>query len=159
MLTEIIGVSQAEKEKIYSAALLHDVGKLRISLDILNKPGKLNEAEYKQVRKHSYFGYKYLKSVGADEYVSNCVRWHHEKYCGGNFELHVKGLDIPLGARVIKICDVYDAINNDRPYHKGKSKIETIRKMDKMSEEFDPEIYTMFREHVLYCANLESSLG
>lgn len=158
-LLTLLGVEEKTRKDIYIAAMLHDVGKVRIADSILEKTGKLTETEFKAVKKHAYFGYKILKSSGASDNVCTSVLYHHENYDGSGYSRGVGGESIPLGARIIKICDVYDAINSDRIYHKGKSAQVTLAIMDSECQNFDAEMYQTFKCIIIKRHGVESQVG
>lgn len=111
-----IGLSTVELQRLGIAALLHDVGKMFLDPKILNKAGKLTDAEYKLVNQHSSFSYKYIKEsyhIHISTYLG--VLYHHEKIDGTGYPKGKKGKDIPLFSRIISICDVYDALTSNRP--------------------------------------------
>lgn len=99
------------------AALLHDIGKRAIPLEIIRKPGKLTDKEFEEIKKHPTIGYMLLKKQGGySEAVLGGVLMHQEKYDGSGYPLHLKGENISLIARIITVADVYDALTSKRPY-------------------------------------------
>lgn len=101
------------------AAKLHDVGKISISSEILNKPGKLTEDEYEVIKTHSDNGYKLLNKAQAFNNAKWGVLYHHEKYGGGGYPHGLKGDEIPLIAQIISVADIYDALTSERAYRKA----------------------------------------
>lgn len=130
-----------ELETLSLAALLHDLGKVCISEDILNKPGKLMETEYKIVQSHSRVGYEVLKNITSFEKIAEYVLYHHERYDGTGYPAGLKGKEIPLMSRIISVADVYDAISSKRVYRPamGQSEALTVM-MDGIGTQFDPQI-------------------
>jgi len=111
-----IGLSSIELQRLGIAALLHDVGKMFLDPKILNKVGKLSDAEYQLVQQHSSYSYKYIKEsyhIHVSTYLG--ILYHHEKINGTGYPKGKKGKDIPLYSRIISICDVYDALTSNRP--------------------------------------------
>ena len=106
---------------IAAAALLHDVGKLAIPEQILNKPGPLTPEEYAYVQRHSVIGADLLASVPFNGPLALIVRHHHESWDGSGYPDRLRGKDIPVGARVLAIVDCYDALTSDRPYRAALS--------------------------------------
>lgn len=121
VLSVVIGVGIGmEKEDLYNlglGAVLHDMGKIFIDKDVINKPGKLTPEEYEEIKKHSEYGYKYLKEtyqIPTASYVG--VLHHHEKYDGTGYPTNISKESISLIGRIICIADVYDALTSNRPY-------------------------------------------
>jgi len=108
-----LGLSTRELEILKDAGALHDIGKIGISGDILNKPGKLTDAEYDEVKRHPTFGYNILKPLGQQELL-DCTLYHHERLDGHGYPTATQ--NIPLLARVTQIADVWDALTSRRPY-------------------------------------------
>jgi putative nucleotidyltransferase with HDIG domain len=101
---------------IDAAALLHDVGKLGISVRLLNKPGPLTIAEYDEVKRHSTIGADALTAAGCPSLLAQLVRHHHENWDGSGYPDGLEREDIPMGSRLLAIVDCYDALTSDRPY-------------------------------------------
>lgn len=134
-------------EDIETAALLHDVGKIdAIYSDILKKKGSLSKEEMEIIKSHVEKGVELLSSLssfGSDIIAS--VRHHHERYDGSGYPDGISGLTIPLGARIIKMCDAVDAMLSDRPYRKALSIPDVREQLLIFSErEFDPQLVTVF---------------
>ena len=110
------GMSQEDCEKVYFAALLHDVGKIGIADDIINKNGKLTDEEYAQIKLHPVFGNQILSSIQQSPYLSIGAHHHHERYDGKGYPDGLKGEDIPEIARIIAVADAYDAMTSRRSY-------------------------------------------
>lgn len=124
VLSVVIGVGMGlDKEDLYNlglGAVLHDMGKVFIDKDILNKPGKLNLQEYEEIKKHSEFGYKFLKETYQIPIASFVgVLHHHEKYDGSGYPSRLSKNNISMLGRIIGIADVYDALISTRPYRKA----------------------------------------
>ena len=116
-LARALGVTDDPTLKaIEAAALLHDTGKLAVPEHILNKPGKLNEAEFEQMKRHVDVGADILSLVEFPFPVVPIVRCHHENWDGTGYPRGVKGTDIPIGARILSVVDCFDALTSDRPY-------------------------------------------
>ena len=150
-LCKIIGLNPQETESIKNAALLHDIGKIGIPGYILNKPGALNKDEYDDVMKqHVIIGANILKNVPFFTEISDLVLHHHEKWDGTGYPDGLKGEKIPLGSRIIAICDVYDALTTDRPYRKAMSIEEALKIIKKeKSKYFDPKLTDIFINIIL----------
>lgn len=129
---------------VYYSGLYHDIGKYHIDNGILNKPSKLDEKEFETIKKHPEIGYRMLKHTGLSDMVLDAVRLHHEKYNGQGYPLGLAGEEIPILARIIQICDVYDALTSDRPYRKGYSSEEAVQIMKETPDYFDPVLFQDF---------------
>ncbi|MBQ8708435.1 MAG: HD domain-containing protein [Succinivibrionaceae bacterium] len=145
-------LTEANIEKIKSAAPLHDVGKIKIPDAVLNKPGKLTVVEYEIMKKHSEYGadliMRSIKNVEDKKYFSiayNIALFHHERYDGKGYPTGISGEQIPLEARVMALADVYDALVSPRvykePFPKSKA-IEILR--EGRGTQFDPELTDIF---------------
>lgn len=104
---------------IYIAALMHDIGKIYLPKNILNKPGLLTHEERMIVQSHSILGYLFLNQFTVFDHVKDIVLHHHERYDGNGYPSGLKKDRIPLGSRVIAVADTYDALTSERIYHKA----------------------------------------
>ncbi|MCX7796985.1 MAG: HD domain-containing protein [bacterium] len=136
-----MGLSEARIERIRNAALLHDLGKIGLSLNILNKPDKLTKEEWLQIYKHPIVGEDLSKEISRFKEVPLWIRHHHEKYNGNGYPDGLRGEEIPLESRIIACADAFDAITTDRPYSKRKgieeAKIELYKSIN---SQLDPEV-------------------
>jgi diguanylate cyclase (GGDEF)-like protein/PAS domain S-box-containing protein len=127
------------------AGALHDIGKITVSPQILNKRGKLSSEEFEEVKRHSEIGYQILRSV--DEYLpmAEFVLCHHERWDGKGYPRGLKGEEIPLGARIISVADAFEAMTAKRSYQKTKTKEEALAELKKCAgTQFDPEVVDLF---------------
>jgi len=146
---KLLKVSQSELRALVAGALLHDIGKLAVPEYILNKPGKLTEAEFAKMKIHPTVGGDILKRVNFPYPVEDIVRYHHEKWNGTGYPKGLKTEQIPLVARIISVVDFYDATRCDRPYRKGMKLEESIGLLQKMAgSSFDPRVVDLFIKHV-----------
>ncbi|MFL5607103.1 MAG: HD domain-containing phosphohydrolase [Gemmatimonadaceae bacterium] len=130
-------------------ALLHDVGKLIVPAEVLNKPGKLTDEEWALVRKHPEAGEQMLADVQFPWDVSPMVRSHHERWDGKGYPDGLAGEDIPLPARILCVADVYDALTTERSYKKAFTQLEAIEIMRReVGKQFDPQLFSKFEEMV-----------
>jgi putative nucleotidyltransferase with HDIG domain len=121
-LARALGVDdEATLKSIEAAALLHDTGKLAVPEHILNKPGKLSDAEFEQMKRHVDVGADILSLVNFPYPVVPIVRCHHENWDGTGYPRGVSGADIPIGARILSVVDCFDALTSDRPYRSALS--------------------------------------
>ena len=127
------------------AGLLHDLGKAMMPMDVLNKPGKLTDEEFRIMKSHPEEGYKLLQGSGVDEITFDVVLHHHEKTDGSGYPKGLKDSEISLYAKMGAVCDVYDAITSNRPYKAGWCPAESLRKMAEWTNgHFDPTIFQDF---------------
>ena len=101
------------------AGYLHDLGKLAVSNEILENPGKLSENEFNIIRSHPYYTYHLLESIPAFKTINKWASHHHEKLDGTGYPFHIAGENLSLGSRVMAVSDVFTAITEDRPYRKS----------------------------------------
>ncbi len=145
MIAEEMGMSASEIDIIRNASILHDVGKIGIREEILKKPGRLTEDEKLEMQYHPYIGTKILQSVKLLEPVLPLVYYHQERYDGSGYPEGLKGEEIPLGARIIAVCDAFEAMTSDRPYRKALHPAEAIEELKRESgHQFDPKIVEVF---------------
>lgn len=134
-------LSQWEIEKLHIAAMLHDVGKIGISDNILNKPGKLTDEEYNIIKEHPTIGVKILKKIKNIDYVHKIVEQHHERYDGKGYPHGLKGENADLQVYIVQLADTVDAMTSDRPYRKGLSKAIVKMEIEKYSgTQFHPKV-------------------
>lgn len=154
-IADQMGLPIDEIESIRVAGLLHDVGKIDVSLDVLKKASALDAAEWEQVKTHAIKGTALLQPVGGLlRHVVPLVEFHHECYDGSGY-LGLAGEVIPLGARILSVADAYDAMVCDRPYRAGRTTAEAIKEVERCSgTQFDPKIVDAFKK-VIYRAGEE----
>ncbi|MBQ7698896.1 MAG: HD domain-containing protein [Clostridia bacterium] len=139
-------------EYIILAAPMHDIGKIKIPDAILNKPGRLSEAEYEIMKNHSVYGAdiieKTMKDVEEEDYYAvacNIAKYHHERFDGKGYPEGLKGEAIPLEARIMSLADVYDALVSERVYKEAYSPDEARRIIEEgRGTQFDPELMDLF---------------
>lgn len=132
-------------EDITTAALLHDIGKIRIPKNILNKPGKLTGNEFQIIKKHSQYGFEILKNTNQLRHIAEVVLCHHEKINGKGYPAGKTGKEIPLIAQILSIIDVYEAITSDRIYRKAMTQKEAFQIIyDGMGTHFNSTLVKKF---------------
>lgn len=139
-------LSQGRIEDIRAAALLHDIGKLDISRELLYKAARLTEEEFDEMKKHVDKGIKLLQPVGGSlRRVIPIVLAHHDKFDGSGYH-ETRGEEIPIESRIISVADVYDSLTSDRPYRKALSPFDAKEIIEKgAGTEFDPKVVAAFR--------------
>lgn len=148
MIVEKLDITREYKEEIINYSTLHDIGKIFIPHEILNKNGKLSKEEFEEIKKHTVYA-KRLLAHPRFKVALNIALFHHENYDGTGYPLGMVGDEIPLEARIVKIVDVYDALRSDRPYKKGLTHEEAINIMTKGDgrvelSHFDPQLLKIF---------------
>lgn len=139
-----------EIERIRMAGILHDIGKIIVPPDLLNKPGLLTNEEYELIKRHAETSYQILKSVDMYSDFAEDVLYHHERIDGKGYPEGLKGDEIPINSRIIAVADAYEAMTSERPYHEIKSKEEAIKELIKCSgKQFDSNIVEIFINKVL----------
>ena len=128
------------------AGILHDIGKLKLTgyIDGQEKDPLLIE-ELKYVRMHSALGYEELKNQGYSDIVLESILYHHENYDGTGYPSNLSGKEIPLGARILRVCDVYAALSSDRPYRRAFDITTVIDLMIDEIKNFDMEVFLAFQ--------------
>jgi putative two-component system response regulator len=142
-----MGLGEGFVEQILWASPMHDIGKIGIPDRVLQKPGKLDDAEWVIMRQHTVIGAKILKGASADfiKLAESISLNHHEKWDGSGYPQGIKGPDIPLAARIVAVADVFDALTSERPYKKPfpLEKAMSIIK-ESRGTHFDPEVADAF---------------
>lgn len=141
-----LGLSEEDTRSAGVAGLMHDLGKAAMPMDVLNKPGKLTDAEFAIIKTHPVEGYRLLEGgSGVDPMVMDVCLHHHEKIDGSGYPKGLKGDEISLFAKMGAVCDVYDAITSNRPYKAGWDPAESLRKMAEWaSGHFDGKVFQAF---------------
>ncbi|MPN19215.1 Cyclic di-GMP phosphodiesterase [bioreactor metagenome] len=144
-LARQLGLDEQQVREAGMGGLLHDLGKAMIPPAILNKPGKLSDAEFAVIRTHPDEGHRMLLAGRSiSEAVRDICLHHHEKFDGSGYPAGLKGEQISLLARMGAVCDVYDAISSNRPYKAGWDPAESIRRMAEWQGHFDPAVFQAF---------------
>lgn len=144
-----IGFNEEQLRILSISAILHDIGKIAIPEIILDKPGMLTVDERAVVERHPERGVEIIGDIAAYRGIMPGILHHHEHWDGSGYPSGLKGADIPLNARLITVCDVYDAITDDRPYRKGMSSDDAVSFMiSQKGRLFDPELVDIFLDIV-----------
>ncbi len=141
-VAEELGLDAEERRNVEFAALLHDVGKIAVPKEIVNKPGKLDEREWAIIKTHTLEGQKMLERVGGFmREVGEIVRSHHERWDGGGYPDGLRGTDIPLEARIVSACDAFNAMTTTRSYRRAMPLAAAIAELhDNAGAQFDPRV-------------------
>ena len=134
-----------EMENIRQASMLHDLGKIGISDKILLKRSKLTKKEFEEIKKHPQIAADIIRPIQFMHDIIPLILYHHERWDGKGYPAGLKGEEIPIGARIIAISDVYQALTSNRPYRKAYSKKEAMNIIKKgAGTQFDPRIVDTF---------------
>lgn len=149
-MANILKLSDDEKDVLYIAASLHDIGKVGIPDSILLKPGTLTDEEFMIIKRHPDIGADILKPIPPMSRETEVIRYHHERYDGKGYPSGIGGEEIPLLSRIITLADSYDAMTSDRPYRNGLLMDKAIEEIVRcMGSQFDPELAKLFISKVI----------
>ena len=142
-----MNLSKDEKEKLILLAQVHDIGKIGIPDDILNKKGKLAPDEWEIMKSHSEKGYRIALSSSELSKIADLILKHHERWDGTGYPIGLKGDEIPLECRILAIVDSYDAMTHQRPYNNPKTPEEAFKEIERCAgTQFDPVVAKVFIE-------------
>ncbi|MBO7356155.1 MAG: HD-GYP domain-containing protein, partial [Lachnospiraceae bacterium] len=145
LIAENYGFTKEETENLRKAALLHDIGKIAIPDEILNKPSKLSDKEYEIMKSHVTKGAEILQGFTLVENADLGAKYHHEKYDGTGYPDGLKGIDIPLYGRIIAIADAFDAMTANRIYRKRMPFSQVMSELrNNRGKQFDPQLLDVF---------------
>jgi diguanylate cyclase (GGDEF)-like protein/PAS domain S-box-containing protein len=136
-----LGVPPAKLDELELAAMMHDIGKITIQLNILSKPGKLTPDEWQEIKKHPEMGYRIARSAPELAGIADYILSHHERFDGTGYPQGLAGEDIPLLSRILAVADAYDSMTHSRPYKRTLSECEAKQELaDNAGTQFDPRI-------------------
>lgn len=145
MIAESMNLSKEEVLRIRQAAILHDLGKIGISEQILQKPSKLTSKEFKEIKKHPLIGVDIIRPIHLLHDIVPLIMYHHERWDGKGYPEGLSGEDIPVGARIIALADTYQALISNRPYRKAYGRKEAKEIIQRLSgTQFDPVLVNVF---------------
>ncbi|AVX31724.1 HDIG domain-containing protein [Carboxydocella thermautotrophica] len=145
IIAEEMGLTAQQKENIYLAGLLHDIGKIGVPELILNKPGRLTEEERVVIRQHPVTSRRILEAIPEMQGILQAVEQHHERWDGLGYPAGIAGEDIDLGARIIAVADAFDAMTSDRIYQKGRTAEQALEELVRgAGAQWDPQIVDVF---------------
>ena len=143
----VLGITPEKLDSLHRGALLHDIGKIGVPVAVLDKPGKLDDEEYRIIKMHPQIGAKILEPIAAYKEIVPIVLQHHERHDGKGYPAGLCGDAIDIGARILAVADVFDALTSDRPYREGWA---LGRVIDLITQEagrqFDPDVVEAFLE-------------
>jgi putative nucleotidyltransferase with HDIG domain len=149
-ISRALKLPEDEIKHIRRGALLHDIGKMGISDQVLNKTGSLSEEERKSIEEHPWYAYQLLKDIPYLEKALEIPLSHHERWDGSGYPQGLRGDRIPLSARIFAIADNWDALTSDRPYRKAWPKEDVVEYIQRQAGKmFDPELVVLFIKKVL----------
>jgi diguanylate cyclase (GGDEF)-like protein/putative nucleotidyltransferase with HDIG domain len=144
-MARTLALPEVEVDRIRTAALLHDVGKVAVPQDILEKPSALTSAEWRTVVQHPRIGQVILEQAAALKDAVPIILHHHERFSGHGYPFGLRGSEIPLGARIVAIADAYDAMTHDRPYKRAMDHESAVKELRRHAgTQFDPELVALF---------------
>jgi len=147
---EYLNLSEEESDTLFKGGVLHDIGKIGIPDNILNKTGKLTPAEYTLMKKHTTIGKEICEPLQSMNDIIDIVLYHHEKWDGSGYPQRLKGKKIPLFAQIVSISDVYDAISSHRQYRKSMNKKEAIDYViSESNKSFDAKLVDIFIKNII----------
>ncbi|OQY42498.1 MAG: metal-dependent phosphohydrolase [Fusobacteriia bacterium 4572_74] len=148
---EALGLDKNKLEDLYWAAIMHDIGKIIIPAEILNKSGKLSDSEFNLIKKHPEIGCKIISKSETLQTVSKYVLYHHERWDGKGYPSGLKGDEIPLLSQIISVADSWHAMTSDRAYKKKLNNWEGLEELIKnRGTQFSPIIVDIFIKNKCY---------
>lgn len=150
LISKWMNLSKKKVKDIVQAGLLHDIGKSRIPIEILNKKGPLLPNEFEQIKKHSVIGYNLTKHIpGLSEEIRKAILMHHEREDGNGYPFGIRGDKISLYAKIISVADVYDALTSERVYKRRITPFDTFREFEKIGYGyFDTKVMLTFLSNI-----------
>ncbi len=144
-----LGESQHVCQELANAGIVHDIGKMKLSSYLYGRAKDLLKIESnKYLHLHPEVGYEILRDREYSQFVLETVRYHHENYDGSGYPNNLKGEEIPYGARIVRVCDVFAALTSDRPYRKAFDKDTAMELMAEQFKDFDMRIFLAFQSMI-----------
>jgi putative nucleotidyltransferase with HDIG domain len=139
-----LGLDDVQRTTINFGAYLHDVGKVKVPHEILNKPGKLSAEEFQTMAQHPVWGIEMLEEIEFPWDIKPIIRWHHEKYDGSGYPDRLVGEEIPVTAQVVGVADVFDALTSARSYRTAMSHDDAMRVMAEIRHQWSTDVFDAF---------------
>jgi len=149
-VAQALGLSELEVTTIRLGAYLHDLGKVKVPHEVLNKPGPLTRDEFEVVKMHPVWGIEMLSEVEFPWDIKPIIRWHHEKYDGTGYPDMLRGDEIPLSAQIVGVADVYDALTTTRAYRPAMTHEQAVAQMHKGKSAWSPLVYAAFERAMAF---------
>ena len=147
MIAEAMNLPPMDVDRIEHGGLMHDIGKIGIRIDKLNKPQRLTPEEYELIKSHPVHGKRILEPISFLRHLVPCVYHHHEAWDGSGYPAGLEGEEIPMESRILAVADAYDAMTTDRPYRKALPHIVAMGELDRFAgKQFDVRVVKVFRE-------------
>jgi len=148
-LAGLCGFSEQQCRMMRMAGYLHDLGKLAVPAEILERPAKLKEDDFRIIKSHTFYTYRILNTISALDVINAWASFHHERLEGEGYPFHYKDKELSPGSRIMSVADVFTAITEDRPYRRGMAKEEALQVLHQMAEtrKLDSEIVSTLRVH------------
>jgi len=151
MFSKWLNLSEQETEDLTVAGFLHDIGKLKINQEILNKEDRLTDEEFEEIKKHPRLGYDMLKDTDISDSIKDAILMHHEKINGKGYPLGLRGEQIGEYAKIVSICDIYDAMTSDRAYRGKFCPFHVIRNFERQNFSIlDTQYLLVFLQNIAY---------
>ncbi len=148
-LAAATGMAQPEVKLVGIGAQLHDIGKILVRSDVVNATRKLNTIERGEMQMHVKIGWEIVSDAGYEPMIQDVVKYHHEKWDGSGYAFGLRGEQIPLTARIVSVCDVYEAMTNERSYRKAYTHDFVRNYMhSRKGSDFDPRLVNLFFQDV-----------
>ena len=138
----------SDLEAVRMAAIVHDIGKIAVNEIVLNKPTFLTDAEFEMIKSHTFLGSRLIASFDFAQIFNDAIHSHHENYDGTGYPDGLKGNEIPLIARIIRVTDYFDALTSIRPYRPAMQVYDAINLMRKNEHCFDPDVFKFFMDNM-----------
>ena len=159
-LARELKLSEEEIQEVALAGMVHDIGKLKISAYIYGrKEDTMQIEETRYIRRHAQLGEQILRAEGFSKNICDMVLYHHENYDGSGYPFNLRGEEIPLGARILRVCDVFAALISDRPYRKAFDIDTAIRLLIDEVKNFDMKVFLAFQSVIHTQSTLEEIQG
>ena len=151
MFSKWLNLSEEEREDLTIAGFLHDIGKLKVDQNILNKKGKLTDEEFEEIKKHPRLGYEMIKDTDISDSIKEAILMHHEKINGKGYPSGLKSDNISKYAKIVSICDIYDAMTSDRAYRGRLCPFQVIRNFERQNFSIlDTQYLLVFLQNIAY---------